>query len=226
MTEAPAWHGKVTAAGDFVSRRMPEALLARCDAWLSGVMSSGQARHGDRWRQSYLTAPVLRFAWAPGVHGEAWWFGVLMPSCDSVGRYFPLLVIQQRDRPPRGREALEHLERWFDHLADAALHTLQEAASIAAFEQALQQAPPWPDSVAGAPTTALAGHWTFYAVPRQASLHESLGAPAAQDFEHALAGQSIWLRAPEHQAPIVLCRCAGLPAAHDMVDLWAGVPPA
>lgn len=40
----------------------------------------------------YLTSPVWRFAIAPGVLGPEGLGGVMMPSVDRVGRYFPLII--------------------------------------------------------------------------------------------------------------------------------------
>src|SRR3954470_21220148 len=84
------WYGKLAGLGDFAQRRLPPEWVGACDHWLSGAMRGAREQLGVRWLDIYLTAPVLRFAWAPGVVDPQWWFGVLMPSCDSVGRYFPL----------------------------------------------------------------------------------------------------------------------------------------
>jgi type VI secretion system protein ImpM len=43
----------------------------------------------------YLTSPIWRFGLAPGVCGARGWGGVLMPSVDRVGRYFPMAVVAQ-----------------------------------------------------------------------------------------------------------------------------------
>ena len=75
----PGWYGKVAALGDFAQRRLPQHCVRHCDAWLSGMMQDLPKVLGARWLGTYLTAPVLRFAWAPGVVDMKWWFGVLMP---------------------------------------------------------------------------------------------------------------------------------------------------
>ena len=126
ISEVAAWYGKLSSLGDFAQRRMPAELFAAFDTWLSTAMRDGRELLGERWLDVYLTAPVLRFAWAPGVIDSRWWFGVLMPSCDSVGRYFPLVIAQPRARAPEDRIALDHLELWYEHLAHAALHTLSD----------------------------------------------------------------------------------------------------
>lgn len=149
MSSAPGWFGKISSLGDFASRRLPAGWVQACDRWLSASLSQSRAQLGEHWQQAYLNAPVWRFAWAPQVVDGQWWFGVLMPSCDKVGRYFPLLVAQAQPAPPAGRLALDHLERWWTQAALAALQTLDEDGDLQAFEQALAALPPWP--VAGQP---------------------------------------------------------------------------
>ena len=143
--DVACWYGKIASLGDFAQRRMPPESLPAFDAWLSRAMQDGRELLGERWLEVYLTAPVLRFAWAPGVIDTHWWFGLLMASCDSVGRYFPLVIAQRRARAPEDRIALDHLELWYEHLAHAALLTLNdEGGSVEALEQSLHDAPPWP----------------------------------------------------------------------------------
>jgi len=48
---------------------------------------------GDAWLDTYLTSPVWRFALAPAVCGGAAVAGLVVPSVDRVGRYFPLTVV-------------------------------------------------------------------------------------------------------------------------------------
>jgi len=179
----PGWYGKLSTLGDFAQRRLPAHWVQRTDAWLSELMRDLPAVLGPRWLETYLTAPVLRFAWAPGVVDAQWWFGLLMPSCDSVGRYFPLLIIQPRPRAPEDRIALDHLELWFEHVAQAAVRTLDnDAQSLDTLEAELQEAPPWPTP------SALPGPG------RWATLHQRLHALASQSLQERLNGHTLWWR--------------------------------
>lgn len=192
----PGWYGKLASLGDFAHRRLPDTFLQACDAWLARAMHEGREALRERWLEVYLTAPLLRFGWAPGVVDARWWFGLLMPSCDSVGRYFPLLVAQAREQAPRDRIALDHLERWFDHLAAAAMETLQDApGSLEALEAALHDAPPWP--TAGRASTlhsARTSDSEHHRLGRAAPLSQWLQAIALQDFARRLDGCTIWWR--------------------------------
>ncbi len=143
--QSPGWYGKLSSQGDFASRRLPDAWLRTVDDWLCAAISASRVQLGARWQALYLNAPVWRFAFAPGVVDTQWWFGVLMPSCDNVGRYFPLVVAQSRSQAPGGREGLAHLDAWWGWVARAALSTLAEGSTVVTFEAELQAGPLWPE---------------------------------------------------------------------------------
>lgn len=87
-----AWFGKLPSAGDFVSRRMPYALQQFWDRWCAAGMellkAGNQTVGWELWRNTPKWAFLLPAQ--PGVPvGQV---GVLAPSCDRVGRNFPLLV--------------------------------------------------------------------------------------------------------------------------------------
>ena len=134
----PGWHGKLPALGDFASRRLGPEFIEPWDGWLAaGLHALRSAGDGD-WLQHYLASPSWRFLLQPGVlpggragvgadaaPGAQAWAGVLMPSVDRVGRYFPLTLAQ-----PLGSAALDvqqlqslwrRLTAW-DDLARDALH--------------------------------------------------------------------------------------------------------
>jgi type VI secretion system protein ImpM len=199
------WYGKIAALGDFAQRRMADDWVGLVDGWLARAMHGARSTLGERWLDVYLSAPVLRFGWAPGVVDSRWWFGVAMPSCDAVGRYFPLVVAEARARVPEDRIALDHLELWFEHLGRAALATLADGdgGSLDAFERALADAPPWPTpgrdvplAPTGARGTAVDGdEEARYAVPTTATLANWSRALAAQELGSRLHGCSVWWRA-------------------------------
>lgn len=144
----PGWFGKLLALGDFASRRLPPDWVRACDQWLSTCLTHSRAELGPAWLELYLNAPLWRFAWAPGVIDAQWWFGVLMSSCDQVGRYFPLVVAQSGAAPPRDANALTAQEEdWYQRVGQAALQTL-EGRPVADFEAALARVPPWPGTQA------------------------------------------------------------------------------
>lgn len=65
------------------------------DAWLQECIHESRQALQDAWLNAYLTGPVWRFVFAAGVCGEGAYAGILVPSVDRVGRYFPLTVVAQ-----------------------------------------------------------------------------------------------------------------------------------
>jgi type VI secretion system protein ImpM len=86
------WYGKLPSAGDFVSRRMPYALQQFWDRWCAaGVEALKERNPVSGWSQ-WGAMPKWAFILPtqPGVPIAQ--FGILAPSCDRVGRNYPLLI--------------------------------------------------------------------------------------------------------------------------------------
>lgn len=220
----PGWYGKLASLGDFAQRRLPPAWVQSCDTWLSHVMQRCSDQLGEHWLQTYLTAPVLRFAWAPGVLDGQWWFGLLMPSCDNVGRYYPLMIAQPRSRPPTDRIGLDHLELWYDHLARAALHTLNDQTSVDSFEQALGEAPLWPTPGPASPlSTRSTASAERYEMAASIPVSRWLPAMASTELLARVAGCTMWWRVTADGSPASISVVHRLPGADAFIDLLTGV---
>ena len=222
--EAPGWYGKLSALGDFASRRLPPDWVAACDQWLAECVAASRQQLGAAWLEVYLSAPVWRFAWGPGVADQNWWFGVLMPSCDKVGRYFPLVVAQPRAQPPADRAGLDHLEAWWSHLAQAAMATLAESASVDAFEGELQQAPAWPAATGLSPGVPVLGEGGRLRqdLPAGVSLNELARALAAGDLQQRLNRVSFWWPLSAEGGSAGYTLTAGLPQPEAFAEMLRG----
>ena len=91
--------GKLPTNGDFVRRRVPAELAEPLDAWLAQALAASREQLGEGWLDTYLTAPVWRFALAAGCCGPAA-AGIWLPSVDKVGRYFPCVLVAAFDGAP------------------------------------------------------------------------------------------------------------------------------
>jgi type VI secretion system protein ImpM len=89
------FYGKLPSHGDFLRRRVSDAFVDAWDAWLRECLASSRSALGARWLDVYLTSPAWRFVCAPGACGPAPVIGLLAPSVDQVGRYFPLTLVAQ-----------------------------------------------------------------------------------------------------------------------------------
>ncbi len=214
------WFGKLACLGDFGHRRLPPQLTQACDQWLARGVASSQALLGERWLDAYLTAPVWRFAWAPGVVNPQWWIGVLMPSVDRVGRYFPLLVAQASFRPPATPRVLAQAEHWFEQVQAAMLATLQAGATVEAFDATLTGLAGWDDGGGLPPPEPqhLPQRERFESADG-VSMGAWLPRVAAASWLQGLQGHSLWWPVREGAERTALSVAGGLPAAERFVDL-------
>jgi len=185
MTAEPGgagFFGKVPSHGDFVSRRLPAGFVAPWDAWLQAGLAESRVRLGERWLPLYLNSPVWRFALGAGVCGPQAWGGVVMPSVDRVGRYFPLTlahVIAEDGMTPQRWPAADM--PWHNQLEALAMSCLDRGFSLALFDAALAalEAPPNGAVAGSGAPSILAGQVRFW--------RDGGAAPAAM----ALTGQGL-----------------------------------
>jgi type VI secretion system protein ImpM len=89
------FYGKLPSHGDFLRRRVSDAFVDAWDAWLRECLAASRTALGDRWLNVYLTSPAWRFVCASGACGPAPVIGLVAPSVDQVGRYFPLTLVAE-----------------------------------------------------------------------------------------------------------------------------------
>jgi type VI secretion system protein ImpM len=87
------FYGKLPCRGDFLQRRVPGEFVEPWDAWLRECLTESRRQLQERWLDAYLVSPVWRFVLAGGLCGAKTYAGVLLPSVDLVGRYFPLTIV-------------------------------------------------------------------------------------------------------------------------------------
>jgi type VI secretion system protein ImpM len=93
-TKLTGIYGKLPAHGDFIFRNLSPAFINQWDEWLQLYVSASREQIGDGWLDIYLTSPIWRFVLSSGVIDEKIWAGVIMPSVDRVGRFFPVSIIK------------------------------------------------------------------------------------------------------------------------------------
>jgi type VI secretion system protein ImpM len=134
-----AFYGKLPAKGDFLSRNLPREFVDTWDNWLQTGMHESREALGEQWLESYLTSPLWRFVLPPGSCGQSAYAGVLMPSMDKVGRYFPMAVLRPLEE--QGAPILTALRNaaWFENVEARLLAALdEETLDIDAFDQSIQ----------------------------------------------------------------------------------------
>ncbi|MGG2398342.1 type VI secretion system-associated protein TagF [Pseudomonas sp. SH1-B] len=206
------FYGKIACRGDFIERNLAGDFLRSWDAWLAAGLQSSQQQLGSRWLDAYLTSPLWRFALAPGVCGAAAMAGVLMPSIDRVGRYFPLTVAYRlgTDQP---LQALQADEAWFEQIEELLLSTLEDGARLESFEAGVQALAPLPPaSMPAATHNHGLQHWPVLDAPGR------LAALAAQ----ACDGASLWWGRGSQHIAAGLRRCRGLPPGESFAAYLLG----
>jgi type VI secretion system protein ImpM len=91
---APGFYGKLPCLGDFVTRRLPRSFIEPWDRWLQDSIIYSREQLAENWQRFYVISPMWRFFIAAGNCGPENWLGILMPSVDKGGRYFPLTLAQ------------------------------------------------------------------------------------------------------------------------------------
>jgi len=122
---APGIYGKLPTHGDFIQRNLSSGFVAPWDAWLQHYVAASKERIGEEWLDIYLTSPIWRFALSPGVVDEQGWAGIMMPSVDLVGRYFPFTVAVRLAPGEPPTAFLAQQTGWFAQVETAALAALE-----------------------------------------------------------------------------------------------------
>jgi type VI secretion system protein ImpM len=139
---ASGWYGKVPSAGDFVARRVTGAFCDAWGRWLQQVLEGSRARLGAPWLEHFLSMPAWRFVLAGGLVTPGAWAGVMVPSVDAVGRYFPLAVTSAL--PAERVDVVATLlaaRSWFDEMEQIAVSAIAPRADMGALDAAVAARP-------------------------------------------------------------------------------------
>ncbi len=174
------YFGKVPTQGDFVSRGLPRSVESAFDGWLRASIRESQRDLGQDWLDAFLVAPVWRMALGPGVADADPVAGVMMPSVDRVGRYFPLVIAASLPGLRPDFANLTASRAFFDALENLALSTLSQDFALADFEASMEKLNA--KAVRTAPDKALNGParsvWWTGPVPQDAITVDGLPDPA------------------------------------------------
>ncbi len=163
---------------------------------------------------------MWRFALAPGVCGEQAWAGLLLPSVDKVGRYYPLTFALPAPAQSGLFVDLFKAQDWYSALEDVALSALNVDFSVEQLERALSEITsalaPADERAASAACDLIAdlrGRTAVaaFACPA-ADVSQTVQAAASALFESAAASRSFWWHIGRDSAASDLHCAHGLPS--------------
>lgn len=172
---SPGFFGKLPARGDFVSRRLDEAFRSAFDTWLQRSVATSKRQLGPGWLPTYLRSPIWRFVLGPNLCGEAPALGVMIPSVDRVGRYFPFIIAAQLPGCLSPGTLFHGARAWFDRAEALILTSLDDVFDLDAFDRAV--------SALGVPAYARTGG---PAQPQALRLDLSAGGDLTATYAHIL----------------------------------------
>jgi len=123
----PGLYGKLPAYGDFIFRNLNSTFINPWDEWLQHFISGSQEQIGEGWLNIYLTSPIWRFVFSPGVIDDKVWAGLMMPSVDRVGRYFPVSLVMPFSANVCPVNFLMNQRDWFNEVETHCLSALDGA---------------------------------------------------------------------------------------------------
>lgn len=141
---AIGFYGKLPMQTELVTKHLPAEFITSWQDWLQNALAVSREDLGQAWLNSYLTTPIWRFILSAGLCGDSAWAGILMPSVDKLGNYFPLTIAA----PFEQSQSLPYLftlgNDWFEDLEEVALSGLEDNIDLVRFTQLLESIPVFP----------------------------------------------------------------------------------
>lgn len=216
--------GKLPGRGDFIGRHLPKSFLAPWDAWLQTAIAKSRIQLGEHWQDCYCTSPIWRFALSPGVCGAAAYAGILMPSMDRVGRYYPLAIAVPLS--PSALPLLSLLEDrhgWFSQAEQIALAGLDSDATLDLdhFSQQVE-ALGAPSNLSTPVADDVAVNAWYCPLEGVREFAQTWPAFANHLLQRSFPQHSLWWSEGSERITRCLLVCAGLPPVDSFAALLAG----
>jgi type VI secretion system protein ImpM len=220
---AVGWYGKIPGTGDFIARRVPASFSEPWDRWLQGAIAGSRQRLGVHWRDAFLSMPAWRFALGPGVVGANGWAGLMVPSVDAVGRYFPLTVACALPSASLDAGAtLLGAGRWFDDIEAIALEAIAPGADTASIDRAFARRR-FEARWLALPEENDATNPIRGAQPRMLFIEPGAATASIGELSRGLCEpNSAWLAEPSELFDRTLLLCESLPSAEQFCAMMDG----
>lgn len=236
MTSAgeTGFYGKLPCRGDFLQRRAPNEFVEVWDAWLQSCIHASKEALQDEWLDRYLTGPIWRFALSAGACGAGAYAGVLVPSVDRVGRYFPLTIVAPLTDDHCPLDVACSSTPWFEAAEALALDALAaETLDIDQFdEQVAQLGQPFAADAASESASltsalhasAFPAHTANWRAPLGAahSLQRAVNGLAWRELSRSLHPAAVWWTDGSNAVGASWLSTQGLPEARAFTAMLSG----
>lgn len=137
----PGWYGKLPSTGDFLRQRLTEKKVALWSHWFQQGLVHWQQQEAATTAR-FLRAPVWNFVLpvTPGLQQIQ--MGCLLPSCDRVGRAWPLLALKTFSLSQWHPAQLSIAGDWFQDLGATLFQAVRAQQSADQLEQGLRALSP------------------------------------------------------------------------------------
>ena len=217
-------YGKLPAYGDFLTRNLVSDFVEPWDDWLQCYVSATREQIGEGWLEIYLTSPIWRFVLSTGVIDDQNWAGVIMPSVDRVGRYFPLSIVRSFSPQFSPVNFILGQQHWYEEIESLCLLALEDNMNVDGLVEASDQVELKQDDAYRA-TTQMGEGGAFIiglAVDQENALASSLAYVLNASLANGLSSFGIWqTQGSELVAPSMFCS-QGLPPIGGIASMMDG----
>lgn len=218
-------YGKIPVLGDFVTRGLSAAVRDQWDEWLAAGMARSRETLGEGWLDIYLDSPLWYFAAGPGTLDQTTWAGVMIPSVDRVGRYFPFTVLRHLGRVSP-LQAMTSAREWYAQAEELALDTLADGFDKESLDSRLAALPD--PEVAVLPPVASeevepdeSAGW-LYRLGESPATKDVLSTVADDCLAQLYPSHSVWWTAGSQAVAPALLVARGLPERDSFPSLMSG----
>ncbi len=220
----PGLYGKLPAYGDFLTRNLSGEFVQIWDEWMQCYVSGPKQQIGAGWLDVYLTSPIWRFVLSVGAADNHNWAGLVMPSIDRVGRYFPISIVKSFPTEISPVHFLFAEQGWYDALESLCLMALDEIIDVDELMVAIDDVPL--ERVQAYQATGHLGEQGDFVIGLADDDQKTLNASLAYMLNASLSADqssfSLWQTSgSELIAPSIFC-CRGLPAVDSVTAMIDG----
>jgi type VI secretion system protein ImpM len=215
-------YGKLPCRGDFVQRRVPQEFVDVWDTWMRESLAASRSQLAERWLDAYLTSPMWRFVLTGGLCGDDVYSGVLIPSVDRVGRYFPLTIVARWEAQTSALTTAYRQGKWFQAAETLALRALEAITlDFEEFDRCVADLAVEIDPTVDPAAEHGPGH-RYLPLRSGQSLPEALSVMAIRDLECNMHPLSLWWTDGSAEiSPGALCM-TGLPEPRSYSAMLSG----